>query len=46
MASELRPSGVFVPLVTPFAEDGSVALDALEALATEVLRDGARGWLR
>jgi len=43
MASELRPSGVFVPLVTPFAEDGSAALDALEALATEVLRDGARG---
>ncbi|BCJ49168.1 4-hydroxy-tetrahydrodipicolinate synthase [Actinoplanes sp. NBRC 14428] len=36
-------SGVFVPLVTPFAVDGTVALDALERLAHEVLDDGARG---
>jgi 4-hydroxy-tetrahydrodipicolinate synthase len=43
MASELRPTGVFVPLVTPFAADGSLALDALESLASEVIRAGARG---
>ncbi|MBY8885039.1 dihydrodipicolinate synthase family protein [Streptomyces sp. PTM05] len=32
-----------VPLVTPFAADGGVALDALEALAHEVLDAGAAG---
>lgn len=36
-------SGIFVPLVTPFAADGGVALDALERLAHEVLADGATG---
>ncbi|MGW4946007.1 dihydrodipicolinate synthase family protein [Actinoplanes sp. NPDC004185] len=36
-------SGVYVPLITPFDADGSVALDALEALAGEVLADGAAG---
>lgn len=36
-------SGIFVPLVTPFAADGSVALDALSALAASVLDDGAAG---
>lgn len=36
-------TGVFVPLITPFDEDGAVALDALEALAERVLRDGANG---
>ncbi|MFB6891421.1 dihydrodipicolinate synthase family protein [Kitasatospora sp. NPDC056327] len=35
--------GIFVPLVTPFAADGSVALDALEKLAGSVLDDGAAG---
>ncbi|MFF2039277.1 dihydrodipicolinate synthase family protein [Kitasatospora sp. NPDC058170] len=35
--------GVYVPLVTPFAEDGSVALDALDGLARSVLRQGAAG---
>ncbi|MFF1902168.1 dihydrodipicolinate synthase family protein [Kitasatospora sp. NPDC058218] len=35
--------GIYVPLVTPFAEDGSVALDALEKLAGSVLDDGAAG---
>ena len=36
-------TGVFVPLITPFDEEGAVALDALEALAERVLRDGANG---
>src|SRR5437868_1959467 len=35
--------GVFVPLITPFATDGSVALDALERFAHEVLDAGAAG---
>src|ERR687883_1845179 len=43
MASELRPTGVFVPVVTPFAEDGSVDLDCLESLTAEVIADGASG---
>jgi 4-hydroxy-tetrahydrodipicolinate synthase len=36
-------SGVYVPLITPFGEDGAVALDALEALAHDVLAQGATG---
>ncbi|GAB3825041.1 dihydrodipicolinate synthase family protein [Kribbella italica] len=36
-------TGVFVPLITPFDAEGDVALDALEALAERVLRDGASG---
>ncbi|MGW5259412.1 4-hydroxy-tetrahydrodipicolinate synthase family protein [Microbispora sp. NPDC004025] len=36
-------SGVHVPLITPFAEDGEIAVDALEALAHGVLDDGASG---
>lgn len=43
MASRFRPAGVYVPLVTPFDADDRVDLDALEALAAEVLRDGAAG---
>ncbi|RBO93925.1 4-hydroxy-tetrahydrodipicolinate synthase [Nocardia puris] len=35
--------GIFVPLVTPFAADGSVAWDALESLARSVLDAGASG---
>jgi 4-hydroxy-tetrahydrodipicolinate synthase len=35
--------GLLVPLVTPFAHDGSVDFDALERLAHEVLDDGADG---
>jgi 4-hydroxy-tetrahydrodipicolinate synthase len=35
--------GVYIPLVTPFAEDGSVALDAIERLAREYLDAGAAG---
>ncbi|GAA3960026.1 dihydrodipicolinate synthase family protein [Actinoplanes auranticolor] len=36
-------TGVYVPLITPFGADGSVALDALESLARQVLADGAAG---
>ncbi|MEN3537640.1 4-hydroxy-tetrahydrodipicolinate synthase [Microbispora sp. ZYX-F-249] len=36
-------SGVHVPLITPFGEDGEIAVDALEALAHAVLDDGASG---
>lgn len=35
--------GVYVPLITPFAADGSVALDAVERLAHEYLDAGAAG---
>src|SRR3954453_5267216 len=43
MASDFRPSGLFPPLVTPFAEDGSVDLDSLERLPAQVIEDGAAG---
>ncbi|MBV6696261.1 dihydrodipicolinate synthase family protein [Kitasatospora aureofaciens] len=36
-------AGIYVPLITPFAADGSVALEALEKLAHEVLDAGAAG---
>ncbi|WP_250003564.1 dihydrodipicolinate synthase family protein [Actinoplanes sp. M2I2] len=39
----MTPSGLYVPLITPFAPDGSVALDALERLAQDVLGAGASG---
>jgi 4-hydroxy-tetrahydrodipicolinate synthase len=35
--------GLFVPLITPFAADGTVALPALETLAHDLLDDGAAG---
>lgn len=35
--------GVYVPLITPFAADDSVALDALEGLANRYLDAGAAG---
>lgn len=37
------PPGLYVPLVTPFDHGGEVALDALAALAREVLTAGAAG---
>lgn len=43
MASDLRPAGVFVPMVTPFAADGSVDLDCLEQLTAGVVGEGAAG---
>jgi 4-hydroxy-tetrahydrodipicolinate synthase len=36
-------TGVFVPLITPFDAAGEVALDALEALAHQMLDGGAAG---
>jgi 4-hydroxy-tetrahydrodipicolinate synthase len=36
-------TGIHVPLVTPFAPDGEVALDAVEKLAGHVLDQGASG---
>ena len=36
-------TGLYVPLITPFDHDGAVALDALEALAHQVLDAGAAG---
>jgi len=42
--SASRPlRGVYIPLVTPYAPDGSVALDALEALAHHYLDAGVAG---
>jgi 4-hydroxy-tetrahydrodipicolinate synthase len=35
--------GVYVPLITPFAPDGSVALDALEQLASSCIDAGVAG---
>ncbi|MBB5897689.1 4-hydroxy-tetrahydrodipicolinate synthase [Kutzneria kofuensis] len=35
--------GILVPLITPFAADGSIATDALAALADDVLTQGAAG---
>jgi 4-hydroxy-tetrahydrodipicolinate synthase len=35
--------GVYVPLITPFAADGSVALEAVERLAHDVLDAGCTG---
>jgi 4-hydroxy-tetrahydrodipicolinate synthase len=43
MGSDLRPTGVFVPVVTPFDADDKVDLDSLEALAAGVLQEGAAG---
>src|SRR3954464_13929000 len=43
MASDYRPCGVYVPLVTPFTEGDRVDLHALQSLAASVLDAGARG---
>ncbi len=43
MSASFRPSGVLVPLVTPFAADGAVDLDALGGLADRALAAGAAG---
>jgi 4-hydroxy-tetrahydrodipicolinate synthase len=37
------PRGLYVPLITPFADDGEIALDVLEKLAHLVLDGGAAG---
>jgi 4-hydroxy-tetrahydrodipicolinate synthase len=41
--ADLRLRGVYIPLVTPFAADGSVALDAVTALGHHYLDAGAAG---
>ena len=41
MTHELR--GVYVPVITPFAADGSVALDALHRICGEYLDAGSAG---
>lgn len=43
MTPHLPLHGLYAPLITPFAADGSVALDALEGLAHAVLDGGATG---
>jgi len=40
---DLTLAGLYVPLVTPFTEDGALAADALERLAHAVIDDGAAG---
>ncbi|HEY3763736.1 MAG TPA: dihydrodipicolinate synthase family protein [Gaiellales bacterium] len=43
MSARFRPSGVLVPLVTPFGERGDVDLEALRGLAERALAAGAAG---
>ena len=43
MSASFRPSGVLVPLVTPFAAGGAVDLEALRGLAERALAAGAAG---
>jgi 4-hydroxy-tetrahydrodipicolinate synthase len=43
MTSDLDLRGVWVPLITPFAVDGSVDVDAIERLCHEYLGAGAAG---
>src|SRR4051795_9413852 len=43
MASDLMPTGLFPPLVTPFPEDDRPDLEALERLTADVIGDGAAG---
>jgi 4-hydroxy-tetrahydrodipicolinate synthase len=43
MASDFRPRGVYVPLITPFDGRDRVDIDALESLAAHVLDEGAAG---
>jgi 4-hydroxy-tetrahydrodipicolinate synthase len=38
-----QPAGLFVPLITPFTDDGAIAAGALERLARRVLDEGATG---
>jgi 4-hydroxy-tetrahydrodipicolinate synthase len=43
MATDANLRGVYIPIITPFAEDGSVAIDALERLCRDSLDAGAAG---
>jgi 4-hydroxy-tetrahydrodipicolinate synthase len=45
VAGVSKPSlgGVYVPIITPFSDEGAVATDALEALCRRLLDDGVAG---
>jgi 4-hydroxy-tetrahydrodipicolinate synthase len=43
MATDSNLRGVYIPIITPFTADGSVAVDALEQLCHEYLDAGAAG---
>jgi 4-hydroxy-tetrahydrodipicolinate synthase len=43
VSASFRPSGVLVPLVTPFDERGAVDIPALQSLAARALEAGAAG---
>jgi 4-hydroxy-tetrahydrodipicolinate synthase len=43
LSASFRPSGVIVPLVTPFAQDGGVDLGSLRSLAERAIACGAAG---
>jgi 4-hydroxy-tetrahydrodipicolinate synthase len=43
MATDANLRGLYVPVITPFAADGSVAIDALRRLCREYLDAGAAG---
>jgi 4-hydroxy-tetrahydrodipicolinate synthase len=43
VAGDRQFEGLYLPLITPFASDGSVALDAVERLAHEYLEAGSAG---
>lgn len=43
MATDANLRGLYVPVITPFAEDGSVAVDALSGLCHQYLDAGAAG---
>ena len=45
MAAELDLRGIWIPLITPFAPDGSVDVDAIERLCTLYLDAGVAGIL-
>ncbi|WP_213576680.1 4-hydroxy-tetrahydrodipicolinate synthase [Rhodococcus sp. USK13] len=38
-----RPSGIFVPLITPFTDNGALGVGDLERLARTVIEEGAAG---
>ena len=43
MATDASLRGVYIPIITPFSGDGSVATDTLERLCHEYLDAGAAG---
>lgn len=43
MSSDLDLHGIYVPLVTPFRGDGSIAIEELKQLAVDAANDGAAG---